>query len=571
MFLMRSWILLFVLSSLNGLAQSTVPSYVPPSGLVSWWPLDTQNGANDLSSGSHHGVVYNTAVGPDRFGIAGGAFTFNGSNSRVEIPAHADFNTPQVSVSVWVKPDDALRGRELVYKADMLTAASETYSFSNQDASIKNSSQCRKGQGWRSNLFPSLLTAGTWQHVCFTADGTTLKWYLNGTLMTQIALPGTVDICSSNLRFGYSHESGGNNSGIKGDPWLGALDDIGIWNRALTPCEVRQLYQSSVTNAGSSFRITQCAGTSYNFNGSVLTTSGTYTDTVTTPSGCDSIVTLYLTFNPTYQQTRSFRLCPNQTYAFGPTTITGPGIYTNTFQTVNGCDSTVTLNVTFLNALGDTVQAASCGDSSFNFGPNRIERSGTYRHTFTSVQGCDSTVVLIYKAHPVPTALFTTTPEERAVNKPFVLVNNAQNATRYVWDFGDGTTSTEKEPSHQYLKSGTYTICLTSLNDGGCSDRTCLQVNAEVNLGIEVPTAFSPNGDGKNDVLYVRGGGIRSFALTVYNRWGQKIFETADMAQGWDGQYQGATQGNDVFAYILTATFINGTGVQKTGSITVMP
>jgi gliding motility-associated-like protein len=87
---------------------------------------------------------------------------------------------------------------------------------------------------------------------------------------------------------------------------------------------------------------------------------------------------------------------------------------------------------------------------------------------------------------------------------------------------------------------------------------------------IYVPNIFSPNNDGSNDVLYVHGQGITELQLTIYDRWGELVFETTDMAQGWDGWYKGKVMDNAVFVYYLKATFYTGEQVTKKGNITLL-
>ena len=132
------------------------------------------------------------------------------------------------------------------------------------------------------------------------------------------------------------------------------------------------------------------------------------------------------------------------------------------------------------------------------------------------------------------------------------------------------TLSNEANPVHQYLKSDRYKVCLTGWSNNGCEATACEDIEVDIRIGIDVPTAFSPNGDGHNDILFVRGAGIKDFSFVLYNRWGQKIFETSDLATGWDGRYISDNLDNDVVAYTLVATFIDGSQTQKQGSITIV-
>jgi gliding motility-associated-like protein len=88
--------------------------------------------------------------------------------------------------------------------------------------------------------------------------------------------------------------------------------------------------------------------------------------------------------------------------------------------------------------------------------------------------------------------------------------------------------------------------------------------------GIYLPNAFTPNADGKNDVLYVRGNDLKKFKLEVYDRWGQLVFETTDKNKGWDGSYSGSSLNGAVFGYYLTGDCTTGSSFQKKGNITVI-
>jgi gliding motility-associated-like protein len=100
-------------------------------------------------------------------------------------------------------------------------------------------------------------------------------------------------------------------------------------------------------------------------------------------------------------------------------------------------------------------------------------------------------------------------------------------------------------------------------------------VEADILTRAELPTAFSPNGDGNNDRFYVRGGGIEKSDLKIFNRWGQLVFESVDApaneeAYGWDGTYKGKDQEMEVYAYVLNVTYIDGTTAQRKGNVTLL-
>ncbi|PKP48924.1 MAG: hypothetical protein CVT95_03860, partial [Bacteroidetes bacterium HGW-Bacteroidetes-12] len=114
----------------------------------------------------------------------------------------------------------------------------------------------------------------------------------------------------------------------------------------------------------------------------------------------------------------------------------------------------------------------------------------------------------------------------------------------------------------------TYTVIVVDSN--GCTASDQVTVFVEFENVIWVPNIFSPNGDGNNDILYVRGKGVAQLNFFVYDRWGEKVFETTNLDQGWDGKFRGKEMNKAVFVYYLEATFIDGSKVTKKGDVTLI-
>ena len=87
---------------------------------------------------------------------------------------------------------------------------------------------------------------------------------------------------------------------------------------------------------------------------------------------------------------------------------------------------------------------------------------------------------------------------------------------------------------------------------------------------LDVPSAFTPNGDGVNDLVKVRGFGIAKMDWKIFNRWGQLVFQTASVNEGWNGTYKGVLQPQEVYVYVLDVTFTDGTTFRKKGDITLL-
>jgi gliding motility-associated-like protein len=98
----------------------------------------------------------------------------------------------------------------------------------------------------------------------------------------------------------------------------------------------------------------------------------------------------------------------------------------------------------------------------------------------------------------------------------------------------------------------------------------CQVVPALINPGVDVPNAFTPNGDGINDRVYVRGFGIAKMNFRIYNRQGLMVFQSLTTSIGWDGKYKGVLQPMDAYAYTLEIEFFDGSRATKKGDITLL-
>ena len=171
---------------------------------------------------------------------------------------------------------------------------------------------------------------------------------------------------------------------------------------------------------------------------------------------------------------------------------------------------------------------------------------------------------------PIPFASFSYNPTVPKENTFTNFTNQSVGATKYLWNFSDGDTSNLKDPKHIFAATGTFNVCLNAANDVGCSDDTCIQVQSLIKPLVDVPTAFTPGKFGSNGIIKVVGFGIKEMHWTIYNRWGQKVFETNSTKSGWDGTFNGKLQPMDVYSYTLEVIFSDGKKVTKTGDITLL-
>lgn len=177
-----------------------------------------------------------------------------------------------------------------------------------------------------------------------------------------------------------------------------------------------------------------------------------------------------------------------------------------------------------------------------------------------------------------PRSSFTYTPVIPIVNTPHIFNNTYTPilvGDSYLWDFGDGETYTTTDRNtpviHQYNATATFNACLTVTNSFGCKSIFCLPVQALIRPESDVPNAFTPGRFGVNSILKVDGYGIGPMTFRIFNRWGQKVFETNNRKIGWDGNFNGKPQPMDVYTYTLDILYTDGkTKKTLTGDITLI-
>ncbi|MEW6469164.1 MAG: PKD domain-containing protein [Bacteroidota bacterium] len=326
--------------------------------------------------------------------------------------------------------------------------------------------------------------------------------------------------------------------------------------------------------------------------------AGTYTFTVTDANGCSSSQTIIIT-QPPQLVLSTVSTTPTQcgqnngaanvsanggtgtyTYNWQPSGGTGAsatglgvGFYTVTVTDQNGCtDTTVAfvqptnpaatsfsgtdttgcspLCVTFTNTSPSTGTCSwSFGDggSSTNCNPTYCYTTpGTYSVTLyiTDAQGCPgfSTHAGMVTVYAQPQAAFSASPQPASISSPTVyFTDQSTNSIAWMWSFGDpnNSTSTQQNPSFTYSEPGAYNVQLI-VSNGQCSDTITITVYVEEDFTFYAPNAFTPNGDGNNDVFTPYGimWDNSRYELFIFDRWGNKVFHSTNPSKGWDGKVQ---------------------------------
>jgi gliding motility-associated-like protein len=287
----------------------------------------------------------------------------------------------------------------------------------------------------------------------------------------------------------------------------------------------------------------------------------------------------------------SFTIVPSgaNTYTYSSSSVITPSItssYTVIGESANGClnnnvaISTVTvIEVPSVSITGNTVICASelltliangVGNFLWNTGETTPSITSyptsniTYSISATNACGTASDLISVI-VNSLPTINYS--------NDTTILSDNtinlfANGGITYNWQPANLGCNTCSVVTVSPTSNTTYTVMITAAN--GCTVTKMISVRVEDNFEIFIPDIFSPNGDGQNDILYVRGLGIKEMSFKLFNRIGEKIFETNDITKGWDGCYKGTALNNAVFVYVLTATRLDGSKINKHGDVTLI-
>ncbi|MEW6470005.1 MAG: PKD domain-containing protein [Bacteroidota bacterium] len=218
------------------------------------------------------------------------------------------------------------------------------------------------------------------------------------------------------------------------------------------------------------------------------------------------------------------------------------------------------------------------GSSASQNPTNTYSSTGTQTVTLivSTSAGCSDTVMKTIYINPLPTSLFTsqTFCPDSAMFTDGSSIPSGSIST-WNWSFGDSTSSSLQNPTHTYPSTGSFVVTLSVTSDSGCiavfSDTLTLDSCSDVLANTPaVPSAFTPNGDGVNDILFVRGGPLSEMEFRIFNEWGNQIFLSTDQAAGWDGTYKGKLQTGGTYIYTLVGKMPDGTDVKLSGDVTII-
>ena len=354
---------------------------------------------------------------------------------------------------------------------------------------------------------------------------------------------------------------------------------------------------------------TICDNQTFLFCGSNYNTTGVYTNHFYTSKGCDSILTLNLTVNPTYNQSITADICDGTFYSFGGLNLLNSGNYSHLFQTTKNCDSNVTLHLTVhpkpqasiytspYKCVGDTITVALTNISSdvisysWNFDPASIiyytGLGGPYYIKYglpgiytisliTSNMYCSDTTkdtiqIMGYPDATISPIIYTSGNTDVCEGDVVILQSqHKEQGWLYNWSPSNILDNPNVSAVKAIIPDTFVCISLQIMNPFGCRSKDSVCIKADACCSLEIPTAFTPNGDGLNDIFrLITTNSIKLHTFQVVNRFGQTVFETISVNKGWNGTFNGVPQDLGVYFYFVSYE-CDGKLLEKKGDVTLI-
>jgi gliding motility-associated-like protein len=409
----------------------------------------------------------------------------------------------------------------------------------------------------------NITAAGTYTANLTSISGCDSIATLNLTVNSTLTSTTNTSICTNQLPYAWN----GQNITAAGTYTANLVSVSGCDSIATLILTVNST-ATSTTNA------TICSNQlPYSWNGQRITAAGTYSANLSRISGCDSTATLILIVNSTLTSTTNASVCSNQLpYTWNGQNIMTTGTYTANLTSISGCDSIATLNLTVNSTFTSTNSASVCNDQlPYSWNGQNLTAAGTYSAHFVSTSGCDSTAVLILTISE-PTKGIRYPDATASANVPLQLsVRNLGSGFSYLWNPSVGLSNNAiYNPIFNYDRETEYTINIKSNTGCTATDTLLVRILAPaptIASAIYVPNAWSPNGDGHNDKLTPLPVNIKELKyFRVFNRWGQLVFETTMLNDGWDGIYKGQPQVSDTYTWTVEAIGVDGKSYKSSGN-----
>ena len=574
-------------------------------GLTGWWTFC--GNANDESGNGHPGIINGATLTDDRFGTANRGYQFDGVNDFIKVNNIYDYSNK--TINTWFNAAEIYKSGNSAYQIFDIDAQSLSYG--------RTSTQIESGilyvtGGGELASYAIPIDSNQWYMLTMTRTPTVIKYYLNGSYLGEV--PSGISTSTTNdnpnLLIGVDRAE-------TVQFFKGKIDEVGIWNRDLSAQEIEQLFyhgnlntwwsdgttnQSSIQvqptqtttysvtvsdgvgtcadsitiqvnnpqiNAGSDLSVcegetaslTATGADTYAWDNGVVngqpftpTIDGYYTVVGTDTLGCSNTVSVFLDVLQPTSSTISPISCDTYT-AQDNEVYTNSGQYTAIIPNAAGCDSTITINLTINNSNSGIDSKTACDSYTWIDGNTYTESTNSATFTMQNASGCDSVVTLNLTINKLQTL---NAGSDQTVCKGENVTLTASGAETYSWNNGVSDAIAFSPP----LGTTTYTV--TGTDGNGCTDTDEVIVTSE--YCFEIPGALSPNSDNNNDTWEISG--LQNYPnaiISVFDRWGQKVFEGTSTSAPWDGKHQDKDLPTADYYYVIEL----GNGDNYNGVVTL--
>lgn len=272
--------------------------------------------------------------------------------------------------------------------------------------------------------------------------------------------------------------------------------------------------------------------------------------------------------------------CTSETYEV-PVNVLKTPISVFNADVLEGCEPLI---VNFINE-SENIDPNSSYQWEFGDGtisneesPNKeysIAGNYTVSLTVTNENECHDVRTLnsLIQVNETPVASFYPEPDETVVGQGIITFSNESTSSEilsYHWDFGDGQISDVANPEHIYNEVGVYLVQMLTVSPNGCENSDEKEVTIHPDANVFPPNAFTPDGDGINDVFEIKGIGINKYSIKIYSRWGELLFESYNIEDQWDGRWKGQLVAKGTYAYLIAYESVVGKSFYKRGTVTII-
>ncbi len=317
-----------------------------------------------------------------------------------------------------------------------------------------------------------------------------------------------------------------------------------------------------------------CNGEAIAIGDSIFTETGDYTVILENSLGCDSVVTLDLRVNPTFEETISRTICEGDSVTIGTQVFKEGGDFAVVLKTTSLCDSTINLKLTVIPKSFVELDKNICSGESFSVGSQTFNETGDYTVVLQNSLGCDSIISLSLTVNPLPVIDAVADKAVVSTGEQVQLNVTTTEQLNFSWTPANVVSNASiQNPTATLTESTLFLVTATNRNTNCSSiDSVFVELN-ELSCSKEnifIPNAFTPNGDGINDVFIPRSLILKSMKLGIFNKWGNKVFETDDLTQSWDGNYKGQPAEPGTYGYFFVGECLQGEKININGNITLL-